>query len=113
MKKLVWAYISHPYTGDEEHNRTEAAEIQRFLQKQYPDMLFLNPIAMFGILADMEYEQVMAYCIEVLRGCDMIVMSGEFMNSRGCTMEHTMARELGIPIRYYLSKEEPLETYWA
>ena len=113
MKKLVWAYISHPYTGDEESNRAEAAEIQRFLQKQYPDMLFLNPIAMFGILADMEYEQVMAYCIEVLRDCDMIVMSGEFMNSRSCTMEHTMARELGIPIRYYLSKEEPLETYWA
>ena len=110
MKKV---YLSHPYTGDEARRRAEAAKIQRDLQKQYPDMLFLNPIAMFGILADMEYEQVMAYCIEVLRDCDMIVMSGEFMNSRGCTMEHTMARELGIPIRYYLSKEEPLETYWA
>lgn len=113
MKKLVWVYISHPYTGDEERNRAEAAEIQRLLQERYPDMLFLNPIAMFGALADMEYEQVMEYCLEVLRDCDMIVMSGEFMDSRGCTMEHAMARELGIPIRYYLSKEEPFETYWA
>ena len=113
MKKLVWVYVSHPYTGDEERNRAEAAEIQRFLQERDPDMLFLNPIAMFAAVADMEYEQVMEYCLEVLRDCDMIVMSGEFMDSRGCTMEHTTARELGIPIRYYLDKEEPLETYWA
>ena len=45
MKKLVWVYVSHPYTGDEERNRAEAAEIQRFLQERYPDILFLNPIA--------------------------------------------------------------------
>ena len=107
MKKLVWVYVSHPYTGDEERNRAEAAEIQRFLQERYPDMLFLNPIAMFAAVADMEYEQVMEYCLEVLRDCDMIVMSGEFMDSRGCIRELKEARALGIPIRYYLSEIDP------
>ena len=110
MKKV---YLSHPYTGDEARRRAEAAKIQRDLQGRFPDMIVLNPLAMFAALEDVPYEQVMEYCLEVLRDCDMIVMSGEFMDSRGCTMEHTTARDLGIPIRYHLSKEEPLENYWA
>lgn len=110
MKKLVRAYLSHPYTGDEERNRVKATEIQRFLQDRYPDMLFLNPLAMFAAIENMEYEQVMEYCLEALRDCDMIVMSGDFASSRGCMMEYALARELGMPIRYCLSKEEPLKT---
>ena len=113
VKKHVWAFISHPYTGDEEKNRAEAAEVQRVLQMKFPDVLFLNPLAMFAAVADLAYEQVMALCLDVLKGCDVIVMSGDFMDSRGCTMEHAAARELGMPIRFYLSKEEPFETYWA
>lgn len=108
MKRLVWAYISHPYTGDEEKNRAEAAEIQRILQKRYPDIMFLNPLAMFAPIADMDYEQVMEYCLETLQGSDMIVMGGDFANSRGCVRELREARALGMPIRYYLSKTDPL-----
>lgn len=107
MKKLVWAYISHPYTGNEERNRAEATEIHRILQKRYPDILFLNPLAMFEPIGDMEYEQVMEYCLEALRDSDTIVMSGKFMDSRGCIRELKEARALGIPIRYYLSETDP------
>jgi hypothetical protein len=108
MKKFVWAYISHPYTGDEDRNKKEAAEIHRVLQKRYPDILFLNPLAMFEPIGDMEYEQVMEYCLETLQDSDMIVMSGDFSNSRGCVRELREARALGMPIRYYLSKTDPL-----
>lgn len=106
MKRLVWAYISHPYTGDEEKNRGEAAEIQQALQKRYPDILFLNPLGMFAPIADMEYEQVMEYCIEALQDSDMIIMSGDYESSKGCMRELAVARELGMPIRYYSSKDK-------
>ena len=109
MKKLAWAYISHPYTGDEDRNKTEAAEIHNILQKRYPDILFLNPLAMFGPIGDMEYEQVMEYCLEALRDSDMIVMSGDFANSRGCMRELKAAQSIGMPIRYYLSGTESFE----
>ena len=110
MKNLVWAYISHPYMGDEEKNRVEAAEIQQVLQKRYPDILFLNPLAMFAPIADMDYEQVMEYCIEALQDADMVIMSGDYANSVGCMRELKAARELGIETRYYLSESEPLES---
>lgn len=107
MKRLVWAYISHPYTGDEEKNRAEAAEIQQVLQNCYPDILFLNPLAMFALIANMAYEQVMEYCLEALRDSDMVVMSGKYTNSNGCMRELREARALGMPIRYYLSETDP------
>ena len=83
MKKLVWAYISHP------------------------DIIFLNPLAMFAPIGDMEYEQVMGYCLEALRDSDMVVMSGKYTNSDGCMRELREARALEMPIRYYLSEDDP------
>lgn len=110
MKSLVWAYISHPYTGDEEKNKAEAAEIQQVLQNRYSDILFLNPLAMFAPIANMDYEQVMEYCIEALQDADMVIMSGDYANSVGCMRELKAAKELGIETRYYLSESEPLES---
>ena len=110
MKSLVWAYISHPYTGDEEKNKAEAAEIQQVLQNRYSDILFLNPLAMFAPISNMDYEQVMEYCIETLQDADMIVMSGDYANSVGCMRELKAAQELGIETRYYLSESDPLES---
>ena len=104
MKKI---YLSHPYTGDEERRRAEAAKIQRDLQGRFPDMIVMNPLAMFAALEDVPYEQVMEYCLEALRDSDTIVMSGKFMDSRGCIRELKEARALGIPIRYYLSETDP------
>ena len=49
MKKI---YLSHPYTGDEERRRAEAAKIQRDLQGRFPDMIVMNPLAMFAALED-------------------------------------------------------------
>lgn len=96
-------YISHPYTGDEENNRAEAARIQRHLQERYPNCLFLNPLAMFEPLADMPYEQVMRYCLEMLRYCDGIIMAGDYVYSKGCLREHEEAVERKIPINIYTS----------
>ncbi|EJP28330.1 PF14359 domain protein [Selenomonas sp. FOBRC9] len=94
-----WYYISHPYTGNEEQNREDAAEIHRKLQELYPDMLFINPLAMFQPLKDLPYEQVMDCCIEVLLACDGIIMTGNYLESKGCKTELGIAEERGMHIR--------------
>ena len=97
---MKWCYISHPYTGDEEKNKAEAAEIHRKLQELHPDVLILNP------LAGMSYEQVMEYCIEMLIACDSVVMSGNYKESRGCMEELKVAQEQGMLVRYCTSAGE-------
>nr|DAY26284.1 MAG TPA: N-deoxyribosyltransferase [Caudoviricetes sp.] len=96
---MGWYYISHPYTGNEEKNRAEAAEIQRKMQELYPDMLFINPLAMFQPLKDMPYEKVMDCCIEMLLACDGIIMTGDYQESCGCRKELEIAEERGMHIR--------------
>lgn len=108
-EKMKRYYISHPYTGDEDRNRAEAAKIQQVLQEAFPKILFLNPLAMFAPLADIHYEQVMEYCLEVLTNCDAIVMSGEYRNSRGCMREYKAAKDAGIRVLYYEGSEFLLE----
>ena len=103
---MKWYYLSHPYTGDEEKNKEEAAEIHRKLQELHPDVLFLNPLAAFDPLADMPYEQVMEYSIEMLIACDAVVMSGNYKESRGCMAELKAAQEQGMLVRYCTSAGE-------
>ena len=96
---MKWYYLSHPYTGNEEKNRAEAAEIQRKLHEMHPGMLFINPLAMFEPLKDMPYEEVMDCCIEVLLACDGIIMTGDHQASKGCRRELAIAEERGLHIR--------------
>lgn len=99
-------YISHPFTGDEERNRAEAAQIQRRLQERYPHCVFLNPLAMFAPLADMPYEQVMRYCLEMLRYSDEVIMAGDYVYSKGCLREFNEAIARRIPVTIYTGDED-------
>lgn len=102
-------YISHPYTGNEEKNRAEAARIQRELQERYPEVLFLNPLAMFAPLVDLPYEQVMLYCLEMLKSCDEVIMAGDYVYSKGCLREFDEAIARRIPTTVYTGdKDAPL-----
>lgn len=110
MKKI---YLSHPYTGDEERRRAEAAKIQWDLQGRFPDMIVMNPLAMFAALEDMPYAQVMEYCLAVLQDCDLVVMAGDYMLSEGCLREYDAAFERDIPTKFYVGVNEPLSETWV
>ena len=106
--RLQRFYVSHPYTGDEEDNRAEAARIQRFLQERFPDVVFFNPLAMFAPLEGVPYEQVMRLCMEVLRSCDAIVMAGRYSSSNGCQEEYAAAHAARLRVLFYVGGDAPL-----
>lgn len=97
---LCW-YISHPYTGDEEKNREEAAAIQRELQERHETALFVNPLAVFQALEGFDYERVMACCLRLLSKCDRLIVTGRYRESEGCKREIEHARRHGIPVFAY------------
>ena len=106
--RLQRFYLSHPFTGDEEGNRAEAARIQRSLQERFPDVVFLNPLAMFAALSDMPYAQVMRLCLEVRLSWDAIVMAGRYSSSNGCMAEYAAALEAGLRVLFYVGVDDPL-----
>lgn len=66
MKKI---FVSHPFTGNEKQNRSDAAGIVASLQYENPNMQFINPLEVFrpmeGLCADYV---IMATCMNLIRG---------------------------------------------
>lgn len=93
----MW-YISHPYTGNEEQNKKEAREIAAKLKKENPNVIVVNPLDFFTYAENLEYEEILQQCLEMLRQCDAIVMTGKWQYSRGCIAEAEEAAAVGIPI---------------
>lgn len=105
---MKWYYISHPYTGNEEENRKKAADVQRHLHGMYADIMCINPLAMFAPLADLSYEEVMTYCLEVMHPADAIIMCRGYEKSRGCMREYVAAKQEGKTILFYEGGDAPL-----
>lgn len=92
-------YISHPYTGNEKENKKDAAQIMRKLGKKYPDVLFINPLAVMAHLKDrISYEKVLAQCKALLAKCDGLILSGNWKDSYGCTEEYLFATSRNMPV---------------
>ena len=105
---MKWYYISHPYTGNEEENRKKAADVQRHLHEMYADIMCINPLAMFAPLADLSYEEVMTYCLEVMQPADAVIMCSGYEKSRGCMREYEAAKQGGKTILFYEGGDAPL-----
>ena len=105
---MKWYYISHPYTGNEEENRKKAADVQRHLHEMYADIMCINPLAMFAPLADLSYEEVMTYCLEVMHPADAVIMCRGYEKSRGCMREYVAAKQEGKTILFYEGGDAPL-----
>ena len=105
---MKWYYISHPYTGNEKENRKKAANVQRHLHEMYADIVCINPLAMFAPLADLSYEEVMTYCLEVMHPADAVIMCRGYEKSRGCMREYEAAKQEGKTILFYEGGDAPL-----
>ena len=105
---MKWYYISHPYTGNEEENRKKAADVQRHLHEMYADIMCINPLAMFAPLADLSYEKIMTYCLEVMQPADAVILCRGYEKSRGCMREYEAAKQGGKTILLYEGGDAPL-----
>lgn len=94
------AYISHPFTGNEEANRAASMRITRELAERHPEIVFINPLAVFAAAeaAGLSYEQIMAQCLALLDKCDELILCEGWQSSKGCRIENNYAIGRGISI---------------
>lgn len=94
-------YVSHPFTGNEETNRAASMRITRELAERHPEIVFINPLAVFAAAgaAGLSYEQIMAQCLALLERCDEMILCEGWKWSKGCKMEYNHAIEREIPIK--------------
>lgn len=108
-------YVSHPFTGDEEKNRQEAREITARLKMIFPDEIFINPLDAFQYAELVEawsYDDILKQCLELLRICDGIILTGDWQASRGCRAEKQEAEWRGLEI-YQLYADDPVMHFIA
>ena len=91
-------YVSHPFTGDEEWNKKDAREQVARLKKENPQYLFINPLDAFTYAEDLPYTEIIKQCLELMRNCDGLVLTGNWENSRGCLLELQEAEQHGLEI---------------
>ena len=96
--KLI--YVSHPYSGDEVKNRSEAGKLAANIAKKHPSVLIVNPLDAMRHLkaAKAPYEQILEKCKALLEKCDGIIMMGKWKDSYGCMDEYMHAVSLKMPI---------------
>lgn len=103
-------YISHPYGGLAK-NKKNADSVLKWLQDNmgvFPikepfgsdtHNIFLSPIHILGHLYDkVDYDTGVDWCIDILSGCDAIVMCNGWENSTGCNLELAYANGHNIRV---------------
>lgn len=106
MHRKKHYYVSHPFTGfdyEQEANRQEAREITAWLKKRYPNYIFINALDAFQyaeLVPEWGYNDILSQCLELLKDCDGIVLTGDWFNSNGCQKEKQMAERLDLDIWY-------------
>lgn len=94
------AYICSPYRGNVGRNKMYARRLCRWAIAQG-----YAPICPHLYLTDVlddnkpaEREKGLALGLELLRGCDLLIVGIEYGNSEGMIAERAEAERLGIPI---------------
>ena len=90
-RKKDMLYISHPFltNGNADDNKKAVDKILADLVLKYgKDYVFISPIHNYGTLdGQLNYDQGLSLCLDLLRKCDGIIMCGDYFRSNGCKME--------------------------
>lgn len=100
-------YVATPVNGRKEptiKEKQDAAfervkEIGDELRIQYPDTTIT--ICSFGSIADIETmheREIMCKCVDLLMSCQAAYFDDGWRDSKGCTVEHTVAEQYNIKI---------------
>ncbi len=100
-------YVAGPYSAYEdftvEQNIEQAEKIAAELWKKGHAVIcpHKNTSHFEKWVEGIEYEQYMQGDFRMIRGCDALVMTPRWKDSKGARMEHEYAQRLGIPIHYW------------
>lgn len=95
-------YISHPFLthGNAQDNLNAVSKVLANLVLKYKDQfVFISPIHNFGTLdGQLNYEDGLKICLDLLKHCDGIIMCGDYIHSNGCMKEMELAVRKGLQI---------------
>lgn len=97
-KQLV--YVAHPCGGLIRKNRKECRQIIKMLTKNLGEKcVFISPILNFGhMYYDVDYICGIETCIDLLQRCNILLLTGDWKNSKGCLCEYGAARAMQMPV---------------
>ena len=93
-------YVAHPFRGDKEGNRERAKEICLELKELNPDCCFVSPLDAFRWTDDLDDEDVLEMCKELVIRCDAIYLCEGWEKSKGCQKEKMVAEMAGKDVLY-------------
>lgn len=117
--KLV--YVAHPYGGDEKNARAVKQIIEDLTEGSHPllanpmvialhksegipsiallQAVYVSPIHQQGFMYEgTPYLAGLQKCLELLRRCDVLLLCGDWQNSKGCLAEFGFATARKMPI---------------
>ena len=108
------AYLAHPYTplnrraeifvgAIKAENVEEAGDIALKIMKKYLNLTIISPLHNYSFLEG-NYEketEILKYDFRLLSRCDILILSGNWRNSKGCMSEYGYAKAKGIRIYEY------------
>lgn len=78
--------------------RSEVRRLEIFTSAE--DATIIEPLDLPGIVFGISHQEAMDICLKELESCTHIYMLRDWKDSKGATMEHERAKELGIDILY-------------
>lgn len=103
------AFLSHPYTGNEEENIKHSIALAKEIQERFPRLTIVNPLTCFQHAQDMSYTQCMQFCYELLDKCDILISCG---TSKGTELERKFAIKSYVKVINYNGDLDELESYY-
>lgn len=110
--KKIWGvgYLSHPYGGSE-GNSQKAREAQKMIMSNFPELVLVNGIdnarafdghpcikLANGKHTNWNDTQILQADFRLIKGCDFLILCGEWEKSCGCRAEWAYAVAKGIPV---------------
>lgn len=100
MKKEL-VYVAHPYGGLEYNKKACEDKIQKLAELFYDSHVFVSPVLNFGhMYKDYQYVAGIDICLSLLERCDTLLLSGNWISSKGCMAEYAFAKAKGIRIKH-------------
>lgn len=107
-------YLAHPYapiienlkvfTGEiKESNVEETGDIAFKIMRKYPNLTIISPLHAYSFFEGKELKEteILKYDFRLLSRCDILILSGNWRNSKGCMSEYGYAKAKGIRIYEY------------
>lgn len=98
-------YVAHPYGGLKENKEKIDNIMERLILKDRYNV-YLSPLHNFSMVYfETEYAKGLQICLDMLEKCSLLMLCGDWRNSKGCIGEWAYAKARDKKI-YYLDEWE-------